>query len=86
MPENTQPSSEQRHKAEEAKHLLSSDIFAEALTAIRADALLKLAAVEPTDVTAIQSLQATVRVTESIRDALVEAILRTGEQDGGMTA
>ena len=86
MPEKPQPSSEQIHRAEEAKHLLANDVFAEALTAVRADALLKLASVDATDVTAIQALQAMVRVTDSIRDALMAAILQTGEHDGGMTA
>lgn len=61
-------------------------MFAGALTSVRMDALLKLAEVNATDIPAIQALQATVRVTDSIRDALMAAILQTGEQDGGVTA
>ena len=78
--------SEQIHKAEEAKRLLASDLFAEMLTAVRMDALVALATANPDDKTEILRQQAFVRVTGEIRAALEATILRTGESDGGMTA
>lgn len=50
------------------------------------DALVALAEADPDDKTEILRLQAVVRVTANIRDALMAEILRTGEHDGGMTA
>lgn len=73
------------HRAEEAKRLLSSDLFAEALTQVRMDALLSLGSVDPTNTTEIHRLQAIVRCTEDIRGFLEAAITRTGANDGGLT-
>lgn len=61
-------------------------MFASALTGVRMDALVALAEADPDDKTEILRLQAVVRVTANIRDALMAEILRTGEHDGGMTA
>jgi hypothetical protein len=73
------------HRAEEAKTLLANDLLAEALTTVRMDALLGLAAVKATDTNDILRLQAIVHVTEAMRDYLEAAITRTGARDGGLT-
>lgn len=77
---------EQIHRAEEAKHLLANDVLAEALTAIRMDALLALADADPDDKTSILRQQAIVAVTGDMPQMLKRAILLTGEHDGGVTA
>ena len=73
-------------RAEEARNLLASDLFAEAMTAVRTDALMSLATVKADDTLEIQRLQAIVHCTEGFRDALVAATLKAGERDGGVTA
>ena len=73
-------------RAEEARNLLASDLFAEAMTIVRTDALMALASVKADDILEIQRLQAIVHCTEKLHDALVAATLKAGERDGGVTA
>lgn len=87
MEDRTQPSSsEQIHRAEEAKQLLANDIFAEALTAIAEDALEQLTRIDPDDKNGIIRQQAIVQVARDLPTTLTAFILRTGEKDGGVTA
>ena len=67
------------------KEDLANEMLADALTNVRSDAMLQLAAVDPTNVTEICRLQAIVHVTQAIVDDLYAAIIRTGAQDGGLT-
>lgn len=72
------------HRAEQAKSLLANDLFADALTQIRMEALLGLSDVDPSRTTEILRLQAIVRCTDDIRGFLEAAITRTGANDGGL--
>jgi hypothetical protein len=73
-------------RAEEARNLLASDLFAEAMTIVRTDALMGLSIVKADDILEIQRLQAIVHCTDGLKDALVGAVLKAGERDGGVTA
>lgn len=73
----------QIERADQARHLLNDDLFAEMLTTVRLDALNALAIVNPEDQTAILRQQAIVAVTGEIKDRLEACITATGEKDGG---
>lgn len=78
---------DQAYRAETARRLLNDEpLFAEALTAIRMDALLDLAEADPDDKTAILRLQAIAHVTMEIKDRLEAEILASGSSDGGVSA
>lgn len=72
------------YRAQRAKDLLSDEVFADALTSVRMDALLSLAEVKATDTVDILRLQAIVHVTEAMKDYLAAAIKKTGTADGGL--
>lgn len=77
--------SERQHRAQRARELLGDDLFAEALTSIRSEALLELAETDPDDKTEIIRQQAIVAVTGMIVEMLQAVILQSGEQDGGIS-
>lgn len=72
------------HRAEEAKRLLGSDLFADALTSVKMDALLELAKVDADSFNKITRLQSIVHVIDEIKSFLEAAITRTGANDGGL--
>jgi hypothetical protein len=74
-----------RDRAERAKQMLESDLFAEMLTEVRVDALNALATVKVDDTLSILGLQAIVAVTGEIKDRLEAVVLRAGQSDGGMS-
>ena len=76
---------DQVHRAEQAKILLSNDLFAEAMTAVRMNALVALASVDPTDTAAIMKLQAIAHCTEEVFGLLDSEITRSGVRDGGVS-
>lgn len=72
-----------REKAEYAKLMLQSDVFAEALTEIRNDALLALAEIKADDMLGIVRQQAIVAVTGEIVASLKAKMTAAGSMDGG---
>ena len=76
---------EQLHRAEQAKELLGNTLFAEAMTAVRMNALVALASVDPTDTAAIMKLQAIAHCTEEVFGLLDSEITRSGVRDGGVS-
>lgn len=74
---------QQQDRAEAAKRLLQDPIFAEAMESVRTNALLELAEVDPTDMTAIMRWQAVAHCTQEVLDFLDTEIKKTGAQDGG---
>jgi hypothetical protein len=82
-----QMTSEQlKDRAERARNLLSDPMLADALEAVRMDALLSLAEVEPDDMPEILRQQAIVACTGGLVDALMAVILESGAHDGGVEA
>lgn len=78
---------DQAYRAETARRLLKDEpLFAEALTAIRADALSDLSVADPDNKTEILRLQAIAHVTMEIKDRLEAEILASGSSDGGVSA
>lgn len=77
---------ERTHRAEEAKNLLGNELFADAMTKVRMDALIALSEVDAGDTKEILRLQAIAHCTQEVFSLLDAAIKATGEQDGGITA
>ncbi len=74
------------HLAREAARLLNDEVLAWAMTEVRTNALAALAEVNATDTDEIRRLQAIAGCLQQVRDLLHEAIIATGEMDGGMSA
>ena len=72
------------HMAREAQRLLSDDVLAEAMTAVRMNALVELATVKADDVTEILRLQAIANCLPDVVDALKSYILAAGGMSGGV--
>lgn len=72
-----------KHYAKEAERLLNDPIFAEALTAVREEALIALGDVDATNITEILRLQAVARCAQDVKDRLEAHILAMGTRDGG---
>jgi hypothetical protein len=77
--------SDQEHRAEEAKTLLANEIFGNAMATVRLNALAELATADATNAAEILRLQAIANCTQEVRDLLYAAIIATGEIDGGIT-
>jgi len=76
---------DQLHRAELAREILSNDMFAEAMTTVRMNALVGLADVDPTDIAAFMELRAIAKCTEQVIDLLNSEITKAGERDGGVS-
>ena len=76
---------DQLHRAELAREILSNDMFAEAMTAVRMNALVGLAETDPSDTAAIMKLQAIANCTQEVIDLLNSEITKAGERDGGVS-
>ena len=72
------------HYAKEAQRLLNDDVLAEAMTAVRTEALVALATVKADDVTEILRLQAIANCLPDVVDALKAHILAAGGMSGGV--
>lgn len=72
------------HYAKEAARLLNDDVLAEAMTAVRTDALVALATVKADDVTEILRLQAIANCLPDVVDALKSHIIAAGGMSGGV--
>ncbi len=73
------------HRAERAKVLLNDQVFVDALTEVRMEALLELAVVDADSFNKITRLQSIVHCTTEIVAKLEAMITKTGARDGGLT-
>ena len=78
----TQPTSAQKSLAIEAERLRTDRPFAEAVRALRKDAVEKLIIVDPTDQAAVMNLQAYVRAIDALCGEIAAQILRGTPQKG----
>jgi endonuclease V-like protein UPF0215 family len=72
------------HYAKEAERLLNDDVLAEAMTAVRMNALVELSTVKADDVTEILRLQAIANCLPEVVDALKSHIIAAGGMSGGV--
>lgn len=77
------PAREQEHLAREAERLLQDETLADAMTAVRTDALVALSVVDATNTNEILRLQAIANCLQEVRDLLEAAITASGRKDGG---
>lgn len=74
----------EEHYAKEAERLLNDDVLADAMTAVRMNALVELSTVKADDVTEILRLQAIANCLPEVVDALKAHILAAGGMSGGV--
>ncbi len=73
------------YRAEQARVLLGNDLFAEAITEVRMDALKALGDIDPANFKEICRLQAIAKCTEEVVAKLQAAITASGVRDGGQS-
>lgn len=74
----------EEHYAKEAVRLLNDDVLAEAMTAVRMNALVELSTVKADDITEILRLQAIANCLPDVVDALKSHIIAAGGMSGGV--
>lgn len=72
----SQPTTDQQALAVEAERLRTDRPFAQAVIALRKDAVEKLVTVDPTDTTAVMNLQAYIRAIDALCGEIAAQILR----------
>lgn len=72
------------HYAKEATRLLNDDVLAEAMTAVRTNALVALSTVDADNKTEILRLQAIANCLPDVVDALKSHIIAAGGMSGGV--
>lgn len=71
------------HYAKEARRLLNDDVFAEAMTTVRMNALVALGEVDPSNTKEIMRLQAIARCLDDVKSELERAILAQSDSANG---